>query len=130
MEKKRTLPDPDFLWFAEQNHEQYDFVLLSNEVKEWSKYLFELHRLHKYFKDSIVSGEIHIRKPENRIFLYAIQRIQRDPQECIFVDNSVRNLTTAQEFGINSVLFNRDQKTYFGNIVNDFRELDNFLKDI
>lgn len=122
--------DPDFLWFAEQNYQLYDFVLLSNDVKEWSKYLFELHGLHKYFKDSIVSGEIHMRKPESRIFLYAVQRIRCNPQKCIFVDNSVRNLGAAQEIGINTVLFNRDHETYSGNIVNNFRELDHFLKGI
>lgn len=122
--------DQDFPWFAEQNYQLYDFVLLSNDVKEWSKYLFELHGLHKYFKDSIVSGEIHMRKPESRIFLYAVQRIRCNPQKCIFVDNSVRNLDAAQEIGINTVLFNRDHETYSGNIVNNFRELDHFLKGI
>lgn len=122
--------DQDFPWFAEQNYQLYDFVLLSNDVKEWSKYLFELHGLHKYFKDSIVSGEIHMRKPESRIFLYAVQRIRCNPQKCIFIDNSVRNLDAAQEIGINTVLFNRDHETYSGNIVNNFRELDHFLKGI
>ena len=122
--------DQDFLWFAEQNYMRYDFVLLSNDVKEWSKYLFELYGLHKYFKESIVSGEVHMRKPDSRIFTYAVQHIQRDPQECIFVDNKVRNLDAAQKTGINTVLFNRDHETYSVNIVNNFRELDCFLKNI
>lgn len=80
-------------------------------------------------KESIVSGEIHIRKPDSRIFSYAVQQIQCDPQECIFVDNKVRNLDAAQKAGINTVLFNRDHETYSGNIVNNFRELDCFLKN-
>lgn len=121
--------DPEFLWFAERNYRRYDFVLLSNDVKEWSKYLFELHGLQKYFKETIVSGEIHMRKPENRIFVYAIEHLQCNPQECIFVDNSVQNLNAAQEAGINTVLFNRDNEVYCGNIVNSFQELDRFLKN-
>ena len=40
--------DKDFLWFAEKNYKQYDFVLLSNDVKEWSQYLFELYGLYQY----------------------------------------------------------------------------------
>ena len=122
--------DKDFLWFAEKNYKQYDFVLLSNDVKEWSHYLFKLYGLQKYFKDSIVSGEIHMRKPEKRIFDYAIEHIQCDPQECIFVDNSVKNLDAAQKIGINTVLFNRDNEVYSGNIVNSFEELDKVLKNI
>ncbi len=51
-------------------------------------------------------------KPENRIFVYAIEHIQCDPQECILVDNSVRNLNAAQQVGINIVLFNRDNDAF------------------
>lgn len=122
--------DQEFLQFAECNYKQYDFVLLSNDVKEWSKYLFELHGLQKYFKESIISGEIHMRKPENRIFSYAVEHLQCNSQECIFVDNSVQNLNAAQEAGINTVLFNRDNEVYSGNSVNNFQELDGFLKNI
>lgn len=123
--------DKDFLWFAENNYKQYDFVLLSNDVKEWSKYLFELYRLGKYFKDSIVSGDIHMRKPESRIFSYAIERIKCDPRESIFIDNSVKNLNAAaKSVGVNTVLFNRDHEVYSGDVVNNFEELDRFLKDI
>ncbi|MDE6234034.1 MAG: HAD-IA family hydrolase [Lachnospiraceae bacterium] len=120
--------DQDFLRFAECNYKQYDFVLLSNDVKEWSKYLFELYGLQKYFKECIVSGKIHMRKPENRIFAYSIKYMNCNPQECIFVDNNVQNLTAAQNTGIDTVLFNRDNETYSGNIVNNFQELDCFLK--
>ncbi len=104
--------DQEFLWFAERNYRQYNFVLLSNDVKEWSKYLFELHGLQKYFTESIISGEIRMRKPENRIFAYTIKHLQCNPQECVFVDNSVQNLNAAQQTGINTVLFNRDNEAY------------------
>ena len=112
--------DQEFLWFAERNYRQHNFVLLSNDVKEWSKYLFELHGLKKYFKESIISGKIHMRKPENRIFAYTIKHLQCDPQDCVFVDNSVQNLNAAQEAGIKTVLFNRDNEDYTGDIVNNF----------
>lgn len=121
--------DQDFLRFAEGNYKKYDFVLLSNDVKEWSKYLHQLYGLQKYFKACIVSGEIHMRKPEKRIFDYAIEQIRCKPQECIFVDNSVQNLNMAQSAGISTVLFNRDDEVYSGNIVNSFQELDSLLKN-
>ncbi len=120
--------DEDFLQFAECNYQQYDFVLLSNDVKEWSSYLFALYGLHKYFRNTFVSGELHLRKPQPQIFLHTIEHMQCKPQECIFVDNSVQNLNAAQAVGINTVLFNRDREPYSGNIVNTFQELDRFLK--
>ncbi len=99
-------------------------------MKEWSKYLFELHGLQKYFTESIVSGEIHMRKPGNWIFVYTIKHLQCKPQECVFVDNSVQNLNAEQQTGINTVLFNRDNEAYSGDIVNNFHELDSSLKNI
>lgn len=119
--------DKDFLWFAQKNYERYDFVLLSNDVKEWSKHLFDMHGLDKYFKARIVSGEVHMRKPEHRIFSYALGHLKCNPCDCIFIDNSVKNLVAAQDAGMNVVLFNRDHEEYEGNVVNNFRELDELL---
>ena len=71
-----------------------------------------------------------MRKPENQIFSYTIKLLQCVPQECIFVDNSVQNLDAAQEAGINTVLFNRDNEVYSGDIANNFHELDRLLKNV
>lgn len=43
------------------------------------------------------------------------------------IDNSVKNLDAAQELGIRTILFNRDNEIYSGNIVNDFSELGDML---
>ena len=57
------------------------------------------------------------------LFSYALERMNCVPNECIFVDNSVRNLDAAQDIGMNTVLFNRDKEEYAGNIVHHFGEL-------
>lgn len=119
--------DEEFLWFAEKNYIKYDFILLSNDVKEWSEYLFDLYGIRKYFKERIVSGDIHMRKPDKEIFKYVLKLTRRDPDEFIFIDNRVKNLNAAQEIGINTILFNRDNEEYSGNIVNSFSELDDIL---
>ena len=92
--------------------------------------MFDLYGINKYFKESIVSGDIHMRKPEKRIFHHVVKHMQCDPQKCIFVDNSVRNLNAAQEsVGMNVILFNRDHEAYSGDTVNDFLELDGLLRE-
>lgn len=117
--------DTDFLSFAGQYHARYDFVLLSNDVKEWNHYLFEYYGLHRYFQDCIVSGDISLRKPDPALFAYALRRVRRssEPQTCILVDNSTANLDAAQVFGIRTILFNRDHVPYIGETVNNFSEL-------
>lgn len=119
--------DNGFLPFAEAFYRQYDFVLLSNDVSEWSAYITEHYGLNKYFKDKIVSGDVKCRKPDKRVFELTLDRIGRPAPECVFVDNSVANLEAAAALGMNPVLFNRDGEVYTGEIVNSFEELAQWL---
>lgn len=115
--------DPGFIPFAENYYQKYDFVLLSNDVSEWSAFITEYYQLDKYFSLKIVSGDVKCRKPERKIYELVLERADKNPSECLFVDNSVKNLDVASELGIHSVLFNRDHVEYSGKIVNSFSEL-------
>ena len=119
--------DRGFIPFAEKYSQRYDFVLLSNDVSEWSAYITGHYGLNKYFKHKIVSGDVGCRKPEKAIYGLALDRIGKAPEECIFIDNSVKNLVAAQEFGIQPILFNRDQEEYAGATVNSFLELAEYI---
>lgn len=115
--------DAGFIPFAERFAGQYEFVLLSNDVSEWSAYITEHHGLDKYFSHKIVSGDVKCRKPERKIYELALERIGKKPEECLFIDNTVKNLLVAQELGIVPVLFDRDKEEYAGVKVNTFEEL-------
>lgn len=115
--------DAGFISFAERFSGHYEFVLLSNDVSEWSAYITEFHGLDKYFKHKIVSGDVKCRKPERKIYELALERIGKKPEECLFVDNTAKNLLVAQELGIAAVLFDRDKEAYSGTKVNTFEEL-------
>lgn len=120
--------DMGFIDFAEKYAQKYEFVLLSTDVAEWSAYITKYYDLDKYFKDKVVSGNVHCRKPERKIYEVTLEQIGKKPEECIFIDNSVANLRTAEEMGIACVLFNRDNEEYEGCIVNTFEELDKVIE--
>ena len=120
--------DSSFTTFAEKHHKNYDFILLSTDVSEWSKYITQHYELDKYFKHKIVSGDVHCRKPDKRIYEIALTAAQRNPNECLFVDDNVTNILSAKDLGIKSVLFNRFQEQYEGCQVNSFEELDKVLQ--
>ena len=121
--------DEGFITFAEKYASLYDFVLLSNDVSEWSEYITEHHGLNRYFKHKIVSGDVKCRKPDRKIYEIALETIGKSPEECIFVDNSVKNLRVAGELGIQSILFNRDKEEYEGVVVNSFEELAELISE-
>ena len=119
--------DSAFIPFAEKFYKSIDFVLLSNDVSEWSAFITDYYQLDKYFKDKIVSGDVKCRKPDKQIFELTLERIGKKPSECIFVDNSAANLNVSNELGICPVLFNRDNVEYQGITVNTFEELAEIL---
>ena len=115
--------DSGFIPFAERFAGQYEFVLLSNDVSEWSAYITEFHGLNKYFKHKIVSGDVKCRKPDRKIYELTLERIGKSPEECLFIDNTGKNLAVAQALGIVPVMFDRDKEEYAGTKVNTFEEL-------
>lgn len=119
--------DKGFIPFAEKVKGKYDLVLLSNDVPEWSEYITEYFGLNKYFSHEIISGNIGARKPDFKIFDDCLEIIGARPAECIFVDNSAKNLVAAEEVGISPVLFDRDGDHYYGATVLNFEELYDFI---
>lgn len=103
---------------------------MSNDVLAWNKYIFQYYDLNKYFTNSIVSAEVHKRKPEKAIYEIALSRIGVSDEECIIIDNSVKNLTAAKELGMNVILFNRDDEAYDGVTVYSFQELDEYISKL
>ena len=67
------------------------------------------------------------RKPEKKIYELTLEKIKRCSAECVFIDNSVKNLEVASKLGMQTILFNRDNEDYVGTIINSFSELANLL---
>lgn len=115
--------DEGFIRFAEGVKGKYDLVLVSNDLPQWSSYITQKYDLDKYFSHKIISGDIGARKPDFKIFDTALEIIKKTPRECIFVDNSAKNLVAAEEVGLSPILFNRDNEHYYGMEVFNFDEL-------
>jgi len=115
--------DKAFISFAEKYYNQYDFVLLSTDVSEWSRYITEYYGIDKYFKYRIISGDVHCRKPDPQIYHITLNQIRASAGECLFVDDNIANILSAQKLGIKSILFNRYSEQYEGEQVDSFDDL-------
>jgi FMN phosphatase YigB (HAD superfamily) len=78
----------------------------------------------------IVSADVHCRKPEQKIFNITLEKLSIPASDCIIIDNSVVNLRTANEIGMNTILFNRDNVEYDETKVYSFEELSRVLLSI
>lgn len=89
---------------------RYNIGLISNDVSEWSSYLREKYNLNKYLNFSVISGDVKCRKPKKQIYEYALKQAKCSPEECVFIDDRLKNLYPALELGMNVIKFNRDEE--------------------
>jgi putative hydrolase of the HAD superfamily len=62
------------------------------------------------FDAVVISGEVGMRKPEERIFRHALAKLDLEPAECAFVDDIEANIAAAEAIGMVGVL-HRDPET-------------------
>ncbi|MFM8321339.1 MAG: HAD family hydrolase [Chloroflexota bacterium] len=56
-----------------------------------------------WFEDIVISGEVKLVKPDPRIFELLLQRVGRPAGECLFIDDSLHNITAAQRLGFQTI---------------------------
>jgi putative hydrolase of the HAD superfamily len=90
---------------------QFRIYLLSNTnsihidfVRDYLNKHFSLERWDNLFDKQYLSYEIGLRKPNKNIYEYVLNDIQKQPQECLFIDDSFANIKGAESAGIQTLL--------------------------
>ncbi len=78
---------------------------LNNESAELNRYRIERYRLRDYFDVFFSSCYVRARKPDERIYRFALDITQRDGSECLFVDDRPENIDGAKRAGISAILY-------------------------
>lgn len=58
-----------------------------------------------WFEHIVVSGHEGVTKPDHRIYQIMLDRIGREANECVFIDDSVKNVAAAAELGFDAIHF-------------------------
>jgi epoxide hydrolase-like predicted phosphatase len=74
--------------------------LVSNS---WGTRRYPRELLGELFDGVVISGEVGIRKPAPEIYRLGAERIGREPETCVFVDDLPFNLSPAAELGMATV---------------------------
>jgi putative hydrolase of the HAD superfamily len=78
---------------------------LNNESAEINEYRIRTFHLRNYFEAFFSSCYLGVRKPDAGIYRRALSMTQRDPSECIFIDDRGLNLECAKELGMRTIHF-------------------------
>lgn len=57
----------------------------------------------------INSAQVGIKKPDPGIFLLTCKELKVSPKECIFMDDSLENIQSAQKLGMTTIWWNKEQ---------------------
>jgi len=117
----QSQPYPDSLAFVGtlRRAQKYLMASLNNESFEINEYRIAKFKLRDCFEIFFSSCYLGVRKPNLEIYNLALKITQRQPAECILIDDRDLNLEYARELGINTILYKslsqlRDDLARFG----------------
>lgn len=97
-------------WIRELKEKGYQTLYLSNFSETAAKDCAEALDFIPYMDGGILSYRDKVIKPMPEIYRLLIDRYQLVPEECVFLDDTEKNLKGAEAFGIHTILFkNREQ---------------------
>lgn len=79
--------------------------------------------INRYFDVISISGDLKIKKPDERFFLRTIEGLGVNAEDCIYVDDRRSNLGAAKRAGMHPILLNSRNVPYEGASVQSFDEL-------
>lgn len=94
-----------FSFMQELKAAGYHPLILSNISKDSADYLKRTQPFFACCPDAVLSYEEKLIKPDPALFHILLERYQLLPEECIFLDDSQRNIDVARTLGIHGVVF-------------------------
>lgn len=85
----------------------YRIFVLSNASNSFYQYFQRFAPL-DYFDGIVVSCDIHMIKPDVRIYQYLLDKYQLKPEESFFIDDMPGNVAGAEKAGIRGAVFHGD----------------------
>ncbi len=90
-------------WLTDLKERGYQILFLSN----WSEHLRKLAAdkldFLPMFDGGVFSYEVKLIKPDHKIYEHIINKYDLNPSECVFIDDTQRNIIGAEECGLNTV---------------------------
>jgi len=98
-------PYPDTLALARElaKSGKYLMATINNESKDLNHYRIQTFGLREVFTLFVSSCFVGLRKPEQEIYLLALEVTQKPAEECCFIDDRALNLECARKLGMHTI---------------------------
>ncbi len=96
----------------------YKVALLSNTTKVDFDYIIKKLREFSLFDSVTLSFELGLAKPDKRIYLDALKKLNIKPDECIYIDDIKEYSDAASKLGIHGIYY-----TSYENLIKELKKL-------
>ena len=91
--------------------QDYQTAILSNAGDQTRTIIVDVLELDRWVETVIISAEEKMAKPDAEIYELALERLNAVPEECLFVDDQLPNVTAAETLGMKAVQFTDNDQT-------------------
>lgn len=96
---------PEMVNLVKKISTQYEVALLTNEISSFLHDNDTWHMENIFGENIFRSSEIGFGKPDPEIYEYVLNKLNRKPEEIVFIDDREKNLVPARTMGINVIQF-------------------------
>ena len=81
----------------------YHLYLLSNFHKEAIQTMYQQYDFFDIFEGGVISAEEKVVKPDEEIYTILLERYHLNPEESLFIDDSLANIKAGNRLGIQGI---------------------------
>lgn len=105
---------------------RYKIGIITDNKKDRMVAVTKKYGLDKIFDSIIVSADVGCGKDDERIFRIAAESVGAEPEECVFIDNQMKNLSVPERIGYRTIFYDHEKNDVAALI----REIQDFGVDI
>ena len=114
-----TRLDEKMIGLVKELKKSYLIGMVTDNKSDRIETILKSHNLEEYFDVVAVSAKVHSGKENEEIFKYLLDSLEVEASECIFIDNTAKNLIVPEKMGMQTILFD-----------DEGRDFDMFLRNV
>ena len=109
---KYTRLDNKMIALVQKLKESYLIGIVTDNKCDRISTILEHRGLEQYFDVVAVSACLHSGKDSREIFEYVLNTLKVSADECVFIDNTEKNLVIPKQMGMSTIFYNDDNRDY------------------
>ncbi|MBE6550547.1 MAG: HAD family hydrolase [Ruminococcaceae bacterium] len=109
---RETRLDERMIALVKELKEKYLIGMVTDNKYDRISTILNYRGLNQYFDVVAISASVHSGKESRNIFDHALNKLNVNVNECVFIDNTEKNLIVPKQMGMSTILFNDDNRDH------------------